>query len=92
MVIFAQLSSKCNIMNLRVKDICKQKGLLMEDLANKLGITRITLTRNINGNPTVETLEKIATALDVSITELFEPPATDVITCPKCGTKFKMED
>jgi len=60
-------------MNLRVKEICKQKGLLMEELANKLGITRITLTRNINGNPTIETLEKIADVLGVSIIELFEP-------------------
>jgi len=78
-------------MNLRVKEICKEKGLLMEELADRLGITRITLTRNINGNPTIDTLEKIATALNVPITELFEQPVTDIIVCPKCGTKFRME-
>ena len=64
----------------------------MEDLATKLGVTRITLTRNINGNPTMETLEKIAAALGVPVTDLFEQPATDVMTCPKCGQKFKMEE
>ena len=59
-------------MELRVKEVCKKKGLLMEDLASRLGITRITLTRNINGNPTLSTLEKIADALSVSVVELFE--------------------
>ena len=58
-------------MDLRVKEICKERGLLMEDLAQILGVTRITLTRNINGNPTMETLQKIATALNVEIWELF---------------------
>ena len=42
-------------MDLRVKELCKERGMLMEDLAQILGVTRITLTRNINGNPTMET-------------------------------------
>lgn len=58
-------------MELRVKEIIKNKGLTMQEFADNLGITRDTLTRNINGNPTLETLEKIAKALDVDITELF---------------------
>ena len=52
----------------------------MEDLASKLGITRITLTRNINGNPTIETLQKIAVALDVEITELFSVKSSRELT------------
>jgi transcriptional regulator with XRE-family HTH domain len=67
-------------MELRVKEICKERGLLMEDLASKLGITRITLTRNINGNPTIETLQKIAVALDVEITELFSVKSSRELT------------
>lgn len=59
------------IMELRVKEIIKNKGLTMQEFADNLGITRDTLTRNINGNPTVETLDKIAKALGVDITELF---------------------
>ena len=77
-------------MNFRVKEICKSKGLLMEELANKLGVTPNTLTRNINGNPTIETLEKIADTLGVPVSELFEQPATDVINCPHCGSKIKV--
>jgi len=62
----------------------------MEDLAKKLGVTRITLTRNIKGNPTIETLERIAAALNVPVIELFERPATGQIVCPKCGTNIKL--
>ena len=79
-------------MKFRVKEICKEKGITMESVADNLKITANTLTRNINGNPTIETLERIASALCVPVTDLFEPPSTDVITCPKCGTKFRMED
>ena len=77
-------------MKLRVKEICKEKGLLMEQLASKLDITRITLTRNINGNPTIETLEKIAVALGVEVSELFEQPTTNTANCPYCGNKIKI--
>jgi len=75
-------------MELRVKEICKEKGLLMEDLATKLGITRTTLTRNLNGNPTIDTLEKVASALDVKLIELFELPDTQIVNCPYCGGKI----
>ena len=59
-------------MELRVKSICKEKGLLMEELANKLGVARVNLTKTINGNPTIGTLEKIAEALGVPFLDLFE--------------------
>ena len=58
-------------MDLRVKEICKEKGITMEQLAINLHITPNTLTRNINGNPTIETLEKIANALKVEFWKLF---------------------
>ena len=64
-------------MNLRVKEICRERGITMEKLASVLDITPNTLTRNINGNPTIETLEKISKALDVSFIDLFEQPEKD---------------
>lgn len=78
-------------MELRVKELCKEKGLQMQELADKLGITRITLTRNISGNPTISTLENIAAALGVSVPELFAPQPTNTITCPHCGKPIKVE-
>lgn len=83
-------------MELRVKEVIKAKGLTMQQVADVLGITRDTLTRNINGNPTIETLEKIAKTLGVSVSDLLdeERPGEDknTITCPNCGKKFKMMD
>ncbi len=77
-------------MELRVKELCKEKGLQMQELADKLGITRITLTRNISGNPTISTLENIAAALGVTVPELFAAPKEGVITCPHCGKSIKL--
>ena len=77
-------------MNFRVKEICKSKGVTMESVANELGITANTLTRNINGNPTIETLEKIASALDVPFQDLFTAPSLGVIACPACGAVINL--
>jgi len=59
-------------MNLRVKEICKAKGITIGDLAERMQMARESLSRAINGNPTLDTLEKIATALDVSVSSLFD--------------------
>ena len=60
-------------MNLRVKEICKEKGITIQELADNMEMKRESLSRAINGNPTLETLEKIATALGVNITEFIIP-------------------
>jgi transcriptional regulator with XRE-family HTH domain len=66
--------------NLRVKEIIKEKGLTMQEVSDKLGIVRDTLTRQINGNPTLDTLTKIADALGVSVPELFFPQSSGNFT------------
>lgn len=58
-------------MKLRIKEIAKTRGIKMEELADLLGIHQNTLSRTINGNPTLETLQKIAKGLEVDISELF---------------------
>lgn len=83
-------------MELKVKEVIKAKGLTMQQVADELGITRDTLTRNINGNPTIETLEKIAKTLEVSVSDLLNEEKSEddknTIICPNCGKKFKMEE
>ncbi|MDR1201644.1 MAG: helix-turn-helix domain-containing protein [Tannerellaceae bacterium] len=79
-------------MELRIKDVIKEKGLTIQSLADKMKINRVNLSSSINGNPTIETLSRIADALEVQVSDLFEKPAGDTITCPKCGTKFRMEE
>jgi len=76
---------------LRVKEICKEKGLTIANIANRMGIKPPALSRIINGsNTTTDTLNRIASALDVSISELFDQPATDIINCPYCGNIIKV--
>ncbi len=56
---------------LDIKSRIKEKGYTVTSLAQKMGITQVSLSRIINGNPTVDTLQKIATILDVDIKDLF---------------------
>lgn len=58
---------------LRIKEVAKSKGISITDLADRLGVKQVTLSRTINGNPTIETLRKIAAVLDCDIRELIEP-------------------
>lgn len=56
-----------------VKRICKERGKQMKDLAADMGIDPASLTRALNGNARLDTVEKIANALGVSMKSLFEP-------------------
>lgn len=58
-------------MSLRIKEILKEKGYTIQSLSDEMGVNRVSLTNSINGNPTVETLEKIASTIGVDISELF---------------------
>ena len=75
----------------RIKEICKERGILQKDLAVKLGITYIGLNKSLRGEyPQLQTLERIAAALDVPVVELFERPVSGNLSCPKCGTDLKL--
>lgn len=54
-----------------IKDILKEKGLTVNDLAVKLGISRQALSKQIQGKMLVETAERIAVALEVPLWRLF---------------------
>ena len=56
-----------------VRRICKERGKQMKDLAADMGIDPASLTRALNGNARLDTIEKISIALDVSLKSLFEP-------------------
>jgi plasmid maintenance system antidote protein VapI len=40
-------------MDLRVKEVCREKGTTVTGLADRLGMKQVSLSRIINGNPTV---------------------------------------
>ena len=62
---------KMKNMYLRIKELCKQKGITLSDVAKKAGIARETLSRQVSGNPTLKTLSEVSRVLDVPIYELF---------------------
>lgn len=78
-------------MKLRIKENCALKGITQKELATQLDISEVTLSRATNGNTSLETLEKIANALGVPVSELFEAPKEGAITCPHCGKQINLE-
>lgn len=64
---------------MRIKEVCKEKGITVSQLAEKMGIKQESLSRAINGNPTLETLERIASALGVDVPELFTSSSGGII-------------
>lgn len=55
----------------RIKEIIKEKGMTMQQLAEELGIHRTNLSTSLSGNPTLSRLEDIARILEVKVTDLF---------------------
>lgn len=85
---------------LRIKELCKEKGITLECLANKLNIRRTSLAQAMSRNNFgLDKLGDIADALDVPIWQLFATPddiastkeAGHKIKCPNCGQEFEVE-
>ncbi|WP_307995330.1 helix-turn-helix transcriptional regulator [uncultured Bacteroides sp.] len=83
-------------MSLNIKRAIKEHGLEVREVAKRMEITPTGLSQHINGNPSVEVLERIASAIGCDISELFDQPKNNTtgIACPHCGKniKIKIED
>ena len=55
-----------------VKRLCKEQGKQLKDLAASMEFDPASLNRAMYGNARLDTIEKIANALGVSIKSLFE--------------------
>lgn len=82
----------------RIKEILREKGLTVNDLAEMLDISRQALSKQIQGKMLVETAERIASALNVPMWQLFASsdevqPQSDTagITCPHCGKNINIK-
>ena len=62
-----------------VKRICKAQNRQLKELASDMGIDPASLTRAIYGNARLDTIEKIAMALGVSVKSLFEPMSDNAV-------------
>ena len=66
-----------NNLSKSVKFLCKRRGITMRELAEKMEIAPESLSRAINGNPQLTTINKIAECLNVGVVDLFNPTIGD---------------
>ncbi len=65
-------------MKLRVKEICKSLKITQKELAERMGMLPESLNRILSGgNPTLMTLQNIAKALNVNVSDLFDDDPTE---------------
>lgn len=66
----------------------------MEEVAERMGVSRVTLSQTLSGNPTMSTLQRIADALGCKVGEFFldELEEKNFIVCPKCGARFELKE
>lgn len=68
-----------------IKIQAKEHDITLEEVAKKLGITSVTLYRNIAGNITLKSLEAIAGAIGCSVADFFRSSADGIsFLCPHC--------
>ena len=78
---------------MHIKEVLKQRGLTQNELAERLGINRVSLSRLLSDKNDIRlsTIKKIADAIGCDVTEFFTPAETtehNNITCPHCGAKL----
>lgn len=84
---------------MRIKDVLKEKGITHQELADMIGVSYQSIKQTLNApSVTTATLEKIATALNVPMWQLFASPEevqpkTDGLTlnCPHCGKSITLK-
>ncbi len=78
---------------MRVKELLKQKGMTAKELASKIGISEGALSQSIRegANPNLQTISKIADALNVPLSELFSDSQKTTFVCPNCGAKLELK-
>lgn len=67
------------ILSQNVKRLCRERGIQMKELASEMGVDPASLTRAVNGNARLDTIEKIASALSVNIKSLFDQTEEEAV-------------
>ena len=78
---------------LQIKEALKKRGLTQNELADRLGINRVSLSRLLSdkNDMRLSTIKKIADAIGCDVSEFFIPEDKEelnTITCPHCGAKL----
>lgn len=83
------------MVTLKIKELAKENSLSLLKLSAKVGISKTSLSQIVTGKqkPSLDTLEKIAYALNVGISDLFGDSVANnevYIVCPHCGERIKI--
>ena len=84
---------------MRIKEVLKEKSCTQQMLADKMNVSLSAVKQMVSAESlTTSTLEKIATALNVPMWQLFfffyeVNPKKDALTlnCPHCGKEINIE-
>lgn len=85
------------LVELNIKETIKRYGLTINEVAERMNITRQTLGTHITGNPSIEILARIADVIGCPISELYNENGnkkdndTINITCPHCGKTINLK-
>ena len=75
--------------DLRIKELCKERGITQAQLAEKIGIKPVSFSQAIARNKfDMQYLKRIADALSIEVVDLF---AAGHIKCPYCGQPINLE-
>ncbi len=74
---------------LNIKELSKNKGLTLSDLATQMGISYQAFHSSLSGNPSVGRLQEVATILEVEVADLLRAKPKG-ICCPHCGGKLQI--
>ena len=70
---------------INIDSILRDKGLSKTDVAKRMNLSRESLYRILSGNPTLDNLNKLANALEVTVSYLFDEARGNWFQCPYCG-------
>ena len=83
---------------MRIKELLKEKRMTQQELADRMNVSLSAVKQMVSAESlTTTTLEKIATALDVPMWQLFASPSevqkenNGGYKCPNCGYPLKIK-
>lgn len=85
---------------MNIKKVIKENGWTLEKLASEMtnkngdkGISQASVSQLINGNPTLDKLQEIASIIGISVSELVKEDNEHLqsMKCPYCGGLLDVE-
>ena len=71
----------------RILELCAQRGITVNRLATRSGVTQSTVNNIVSGrnhSATVATIKKLCDGLDITLREFFDTPVLDALEQEIC--------